>query len=108
MLLDNEGVEELPGANLSFSRDGSNARHAVSPETFSASSKNHAQLLRGLERVGQREIARALGVTDSTISRLKDDTHRLGSPLARTALMLAVMGYKLVPIEAKCFIELED
>lgn len=108
MLFDHDSTEEVPGADLSFSRGDANTRHEVSPQTFDASSKNHTKILRGLDRFGQREMARAMGVTDSTISRMKDDTHRLGSPLARTAHMLALMGYKLVPIEAKCFMELED
>lgn len=108
MIFDDSLSEAPPEDELSFSLAGAESRHAVSPEIFSTSSKNHDHLLRGLERVGQREMARAMCVTDSTISRLKDETHRLGSPLARTARMLAVMGYKLVPVNAKCFIELDD
>lgn len=93
---------------LSLSRPDSQASDAVSTQIYAASSKNHAQILRGIERVGQRALARAMGVNDSTITRMKENNHLMGSPIERTARMLAVLGYKLVPIEAVCFLPLED
>lgn len=94
---------------LAFSRAARVSVIAVSMQIEETSRKNHTQILRGLMRVKQTELAKALGVNDSTITRWKDEGSGAdGNALARTAKMLAILGFKLVPVEAKCFMELED
>lgn len=103
-MLDNDAQMDADRLEpISFSRSGALTVDTVSPEIYAQSRKNHANILRALARVKQTEVATSLGVNDSTITRWKDE----GS-LERTAKMLAVLGFKLVPAEAKCFMALED
>ncbi|MET3135647.1 DNA-binding transcriptional regulator YiaG [Oxalobacteraceae bacterium GrIS 1.11] len=97
-----------PVAGLAFSRAERVSAQAVSMQIDAMSRKNHVQILRAFAEVKQAALATALGVSESTVSRWKGQPDMDGSALERTARLLAILGYKLVPIEAKCFIELEN
>lgn len=47
--------------------------------------------------MGQARVAEAIGVSESTVSRMKD------ADIERTAKMLAVLGLKCVPATVRCF-----
>lgn len=53
-------------------------------------------VLQRLASVGQRTVAEGLGVSESTVSRMKE------GELERLCRMLALLGLRLVPAEAKC------
>ncbi len=59
--------------------------------------KNEQALLRAVASVGQKTIAEALGVSEATVSRMKDGEFERFSRLA------ARCGLKLVPVEMKCY-----
>lgn len=59
--------------------------------------KNLATILQGLASVGQSVVAQALGVSESTISRMKE------KELPELAKFLALIGRKAVPVEMKCY-----
>lgn len=90
---------------LAFSRAGDLAVHTVSPKIFAQSRKNHDVFVTSMEKVGFSEVARQLGVHPSAISRWKGDDY---SPLARMCRAAAIVGLKLVPVDAQCFIKVED
>ena len=52
--------------------------------------KNEAAILRALARAGQKAIADELGVSESTVSRMKSEGH-----FAKVADQLAVLGLEL-------------
>ena len=58
--------------------------------------KNEAVILHGVHSVGLEAIAAAVGRDASTVSRWKD------TELHRLAVLLAVCGLKVVPIEFRC------
>lgn len=58
--------------------------------------KNHAAILQGLASAGQAKVAETLGVSESTVSRMKD------CDLAQTARLLSVCGLKVVPAHFRC------
>jgi predicted transcriptional regulator len=58
-------------------------------------------ILRRLAEVGQTHAAVSMGVSESTVSRLKD------GELEKIASFLAAIGLKTVPVEKKCFDEAE-
>jgi len=51
-----------------------------------------------LAAVGQDEVAKALGLSDSTVSRMKDEVPRFAGMLER-------LGLKVVPVEMQCYDE---
>lgn len=55
-------------------------------------------LLQRLATVGQNSVADALKVSDSTVSRLKEEA------VSRFCQMLPVLGLKLVPAEMQCYL----
>lgn len=59
--------------------------------------KNSAAILRGLARVGQSTVSKALGVSESTVSRWKDEE------IERIGRMLAACGLKAVSTEMRCY-----
>lgn len=59
--------------------------------------KTLALILQGLARHGQKPVAEALGVSEATVSRMKD------ADLERFARLLTAIGMKPVPVEAKCY-----
>lgn len=59
--------------------------------------KNLKTILQALATVGQGPAADAIGVSESTISRMKD------GDLDRLAQLLAVLGLKVVPETVKCY-----
>jgi hypothetical protein len=58
--------------------------------------KNFATILHGLARIGQATVAGEIGVSESTVSRLKD------GDLERLAALLAACELKVVPQHFKC------
>lgn len=59
--------------------------------------KNESVILQALATTGQSEVARAMGVAESTISRFKD------GGIAQAAALLAHCGLKAVPVGVQCF-----
>lgn len=59
--------------------------------------KGFAFLLHALASVGQAAIAEQLGVSEATVSRIKNDD------LERACLLIALLGGKIVPISVKCY-----
>ena len=58
--------------------------------------KIHAMLLQSLSLRGQGPVAKALDVSDATISRMKTDD------LERLSAFIAVLGWKLSPVTSEC------
>lgn len=50
-----------------------------------------------LNRVGSESVASEIGVSEPTVSRLKNEH------LPNLARMLVVLGFKVVPIEMQCY-----
>jgi hypothetical protein len=69
----------------------------VSAPTSETARKIHAAILQRLASYGQIRVAEALGVHESTVSRMK------GDDLERLARLLAALDLKVVPAEAKCY-----
>lgn len=59
--------------------------------------KNEAVILQSLAAAGQSTVALAMGVNESTVSRMK------GGDIAHAAALLAHCGLKVVPVTAQCF-----
>ena len=59
--------------------------------------KNEALILQSMASVGQIELARLMGVSESTVSRLKD------GQIATFAHALAHLGLKIIPAGHACF-----
>lgn len=59
--------------------------------------KNLQSILQALATVGQASVAEAIGVSESTVSRMKD------GELERLAQLLAALGLKVVPEAVKCY-----
>jgi hypothetical protein len=59
--------------------------------------KNERVILHALAAAGQNEIARAMQVAESTVSRFKD------GGIAQAAQLLAHCGLKVVPVGMQCF-----
>jgi len=68
----------------------------VSPMQDARTRKTFTILLRALASVGQRATADALGVSETTISRMKSD-----GDLERFSRLLTVLGFKPVPVASK-------
>lgn len=71
---------------------------ALSPPPDENARKIVALIFQRLPEVGQNEVAKALGTSDSTVSRLKGDVPMFAG-------MLAKLGLKVVPAEMKCYDE---
>jgi hypothetical protein len=59
--------------------------------------KNERVILHALAETGQSDVARAMGVAESTVSRFKD------GGIAQAAQLLAHVGLKVVPAGVQCF-----
>lgn len=70
---------------------------AVSMPPLERSRKNVSTILHALAATGQADVARAMGVSESTVSRLKDGT------LDQLGALLAHVGLKVVPAGMQCF-----
>lgn len=68
-----------------------------SPEKTDRARKNERAILRGLARIGQAAVAAELGVSESTVSRLKE------GEIERFSRLLALCGLKAVPLEMRCY-----
>lgn len=68
---------------------------ALSPEQDSIARKSLTPFLNAVESVGQKAIAEACGVDDSTISGDK-------ARWARFCQQLAFTGFKVVPMDVQC------
>ncbi|MGA3827368.1 CII family transcriptional regulator [Pseudomonas chlororaphis] len=73
----------------------------LSPEQDARARKNYTQLMQRLASVGNLAVAEAVGVDESTISRMKPEKFQ------EFAKILAVLDLKIVPNEMKCFDEKE-
>jgi hypothetical protein len=69
---------------------------AVSPEIEERARKNHSILLNRLGKTGQKNVGDGVGLSEASISKMKDkgDFERFGK-------MIALMGLKVVPVEMK-------
>lgn len=68
---------------------------SLTPEQAEKARKIESLLLQALANVGQKQVAEACGISESTVSRWKD------GDLARTAASLVAMGLKVVPEDAE-------
>lgn len=59
--------------------------------------KNESVILQCLASTGQAELAKAMGVHESTVSRMKD------GGITTFAAALAHLGLKVVPVGMQCF-----
>lgn len=73
----------------------------LNPAEAARARKYESLLLARLASTGQRPVADAIGVHESTVSRLKD------GPIAQFCQVLPLIGLKLVPAEMRCFSEQE-
>ncbi|WP_283148992.1 CII family transcriptional regulator [Silvimonas soli] len=64
------------------------------PKSDETTRKLEAQLLRSLAEVGQVEVSARMGVSESTLSRMK------GEDLQRIASLVSALGLKLVRTDA--------
>jgi hypothetical protein len=70
---------------------------AVSLSPVERARKNVQVILQHLAATGQNELAKAMGVHESTVSRLK------GEHLETLGHALAHMGLKVVPVGVECY-----
>ncbi|MFY8183829.1 MAG: CII family transcriptional regulator [Polynucleobacter sp.] len=70
--------------------------NTVSPSQTERSRKIESTILRAIAEVGQSEIARLTNVSESTVSRRKEDH------IGQMAELLAAAGLKVVPVEYRC------
>lgn len=71
---------------------------ALSTEATESARKIVSIIFQRLSSVGQVEVAKALDASESTVSRLKEQTPQFAGMLAR-------IGLKVVPAEMKCYDE---
>lgn len=69
---------------------------AVLPQADERSRKNLSTILQALGTIGQNQVAQALGISESTVSRMKD------GELAQTSKLLSILKLKVVPEEFEC------
>lgn len=68
------------------------------------SRKGHSRLLRALEQANESQIATALGMDASTLSRIKNDKRNNGLTTLETVCgLLEQLGFKIVPQHMQCF-----
>jgi transcriptional regulator with XRE-family HTH domain len=66
--------------------------------------KSERIVLRQLAKVGQLAVADAMGVSESTVSRMKDRDEKGGpSQIQKWCKALAAMGLKITPAEYRCY-----
>lgn len=70
---------------------------AVSLSPAERSRKNEQVVLQALAATGQAELAKAMAVHESTVSRMKE------SGIATFSAALAHLGLKCVPVGVECF-----
>lgn len=58
--------------------------------------KNQSAILHGLSRIGQATAAAAIGVSESTLSRMKE------KDIEQMSMLLSACGLKIVPQEFRC------
>jgi hypothetical protein len=71
---------------------------ALSPTPDESARKIVQSIFHRLASVGQVAVAEAIGVSESTVSRMKEDVPRFAG-------MLSKLGLKVVPAEMKCYDE---
>lgn len=59
--------------------------------------RNESALLQAIARMGLEPLAREIGVSEATVSRLKNEH------LPHFAKLMAACGYKTVPIDMECY-----
>jgi hypothetical protein len=69
----------------------------VSPQIVERSRKNVTTILKSLSSTGQTVAASFMGVSESTVSRMKDQE------LEKLSDLLAACGLKVVPESMQCF-----
>lgn len=69
----------------------------LSHEQANTARKSQTSILQRLSSVGQNEVAKALGVSEATVSRMKSEQAESFS------VLLAVLGLKVVPSQNKCY-----
>lgn len=69
----------------------------ISHEQADVARKSQSTILQRLASVGQNEIAKALGVSEATVSRMKSEQAE------SFAVLLAVLGLKVVPTVNRCY-----
>lgn len=70
---------------------------AVSLPPVERARKNEQLILQALASTGQSTVANAMGLNESTVSRMKDGA------ITQAAALLAHCGLKVVPVGAQCF-----
>ena len=100
-MIEPEAMEQNDCTPL-FSRRCAIRTVPVSAEIVENTRKNQALILRGISDIWQGNVGAELGVHGSRVCRWQDD-----GTIERTAKLLAVIGYKLVPNEAKVYLEFE-
>lgn len=69
----------------------------LSDDQLAWSRNMQTQVLQAIDKDGQAELAKAIGIDSSTVSRLKE--HHL----ANLCKMMAALGLKVVPAHMKCY-----
>ena len=67
------------------------------PAVRETARRNEQRVLRGMIECRQVELAELLGLSEATISRMKD------GDIARFSLLLAAMDLKIVPMSARVY-----
>ncbi|GEM_PF-5121350 len=73
----------------------------VSDSAHERSRKAHSQVLQGMKEIRQAAIAAAMGVSESTVSRIKNDD------LEACIQFLYHAGWKVVPQDYQCVPEIQ-
>lgn len=94
---------DLPEQPLAFARFDAFDTATLSPEVVAMTRKNEAIILRGLREKTGAAVALALGMSDSALSRWAS-----GGALRLAALVLAVLGLKVVPSDAIVYLKPEE
>lgn len=68
----------------------------LSPKAEERARKNLASIFAGLSSVGQTKVADALGVVESTVSKMK------GDELTTASRVMGICGLKVVPDHYEC------
>ncbi|MET3133602.1 hypothetical protein AAKU55_003892 [Oxalobacteraceae bacterium GrIS 1.11] len=103
---DQDGGDCLP-ADFDFSRANLFEAHLVSPEIRARSLKNTAIILRAMRAETAKVVAEKMGIHDSALSRWQGSGNGY-SALMFCCMALAGMGLKVVPVEARVFIEPDE
>lgn len=75
----------------------------VSPQIIGRTRKNNVTILQELNSIGAGEVARRMGVHDSSVSRYKNQ-----GGLMYTCRFLASLGLKVVPESAIVYLQPEE